>query len=89
VPGVGAYVEIQVRRAGGLGAGSPVGGCPGSPVSGVGEEAVGGSCPGAQQKVFVAAYERGVYASVLVNDPERPLTPADLVATASAIFAGL
>ena len=85
VPGVGAYVEITVNRAGGLGAG-PVGGCPGSPVTGVGDEAIGGNCPGTQEKVFVQAFERGVVASVLVNDPERPLTPADLVATANAIF---
>jgi hypothetical protein len=89
VPGVGGYVEITVSPAGGLGPSSPVAGCPGSPMTGVGEEARGGTCPGTQLKVYVMAYASGVYASVLVNDPQRPLTPADLAATANEVFANL
>jgi hypothetical protein len=92
-PGVPQYLEVEVgRRTASLqGYGiSPQGeACPGSPVPGVGAEAVGAVCTGTQTKVWLAAMDRGVFVQVLVNEPKGSLTPADLAAAANAVLAAL
>jgi hypothetical protein len=89
-PGFPAYVEISLaRQPGGLDALSyKVGKCRVSQISGVGEEAEGGTCAAdPQSKVFVRAFDGEVIATVLVNAPKRALAPGDLVATARAVLA--
>jgi hypothetical protein len=63
--------------------------CPASPVEGVGEAALGGTCGTPQNKVYVVAYQDGAQVMVLVNEPKKPITPSDLVSTAEAILADL
>jgi hypothetical protein len=91
--GVPQYVEIQVnRRTASLGDYSlNVNGaaCPGLPIPGVGAEARGGVCVGAQKKVWLIAMDQGVSVQVIVNEPKGELTPADLVAAVSGVLAGL
>lgn len=92
-PGVPQYLEVTIaRRTASLqGYGRNINGvpCPGVAVSGVGAEAVGGVCVGAQTKVWLAAMDRGVLVEVTVNEPKSALTPTDLVAAANAIIAAL
>lgn len=90
--GVPQYVEVEVfARPTGLSGYtySPGSGCSSAAVAGVGAEAIGGTCSSPQEKVFLLAWARGVAVRVLVNEPTGSLTPADLVATASAILDGL
>jgi len=85
VPGEPAYVETRVFKRDGL-AGytyEPGQGCTSTPVSvEAGAEAIGGTCSDPQPKVFLLLSDSGLAMSVLVNAPERPLEPADLLATA-------
>lgn len=92
-PGVPQYLDVQIaRRAASLGDFTlNVNGaaCPGAAVPGIGAEARGGVCVGAQSKVWVIGMDRGVSVLVIVNEPKSSLTPADLVAVATAVLAGL
>jgi hypothetical protein len=56
--------------------------CTTEPITDAGIEAVGGTCSTPQQKVYVLVTQDDVVLSVLVNEPERPLEPADLLDTA-------
>lgn len=91
--GVPQYVDIQVnRRTASLGDYTlNVNGaaCPALPIPGVGTEARGGVCVGAQKKVWLIAMDRGVSVQVIVNEPKGELTPADLAAAVNAVIAGL
>lgn len=81
-PGHPQYVEIQLfKRAGLDGYQFQVNDtmCTTEPIAGAGIEAVGGSCLTPQQKVYVLVRQDGVVLNLLVNEPERTLTPADLL----------
>jgi hypothetical protein len=89
-PGVQSYVELSLaRQPGGLDALTyEVGDCRVTSISGLGEEAEGGTCtPSPQQKVYVRAFDGELIATVLVNAPRRTLAPADIVATARSVLA--
>ena len=92
-PGVPQYLEVKVdRRTTPLGDyGLNVNGaaCPGVAIPGVGVEARGGVCVGAQTKVWLIAMDRGVSVQVIVNEPKGALTPEGLADVAKAILAGL
>lgn len=90
-PGVGAYVEITVSpRTVGLADYTFGDDCEVSTVDDVGSEAKGAICTGGpQDKIHLAAVDRGVMVTVLVNDPNRSLTPDDLVADLSDIYSQL
>jgi hypothetical protein len=87
------YVEIEVSTwAGGL-AGynfSPFNSgtaCAIVPVAGVGAEAKGATCPpDPQRKIHLIAWDRGVLLTVLVNEPIRPLAPAELGGIANRVL---
>lgn len=86
------YLEVTGARSAGLDgfAFSPNGvACPASPVEGVGEAAKGGACNDPQKKVYLVAYQDGAQVMVLVNEPENPVAPSDLVSVAEGIFAEL
>jgi hypothetical protein len=89
-PGYPAYVEITIaRQPGGLAAltYNPGQACRMAPLHGVGDEAEGATCPAPpQKKIYVRVSERGAIVTLLVNEPKRPLAPADLVPTAAAIL---
>jgi hypothetical protein len=81
------YVEIEVlSNPGGLAAYTMPTGCTIVPVSGVGSEAKGATCPGTQTKIYLVAFDRGVIVRVLVNAPERPLQPADIAVVANRVL---
>ena len=92
-PGFPAYVEITLSRSQKGLSGSSFninGACTIEPINGVGTEAEGGVCPGdPQSKLFLRIFERDVILTILVNEPDRPLTPTDLVPTGEAILATL
>ena len=92
-PGVPQYLEVQLfRRNQGLAdyTLSPDGvACPGVAVAGVGAEAKGGVCIGAQKKVYLVAMDRGVAVQVVVNEPKGALTPGDLADAVNGAIAGL
>ena len=76
------YVEIQLfKRAGLDGYQFQVNDtmCTTEPIAGAGIEAVGGSCLTPQQKVYLLVRQDGVVLKLEVNEPERTLTPADLL----------
>jgi hypothetical protein len=86
-PGVPAYVEVMVRSSQrGLDSHSFSAGCTPVPVTAVGTEAKGATCAGTQTKVYLVAFDRGVILEVLVNEPERPLQPADIGAVANQLL---
>jgi hypothetical protein len=91
VPNVSAYVELTVApRSGGLSSYNFPAGCEVSPVTGVGTEAKGAMCPGDPHlKVRLVVYEQGVFITLLVNDPNRPLDPDDMAATLETVLAEL
>ena len=61
--------------------------CTRAPVEGVGSEAFGGTCViSSQDKVYLVAWDRGVAVRVLVNEPQRALTPQDLGATITKLL---
>ena len=92
-PGVPQYLEVTVERRTASLQGfqiSPNGqACPGTAVSGVGAEAIGGVCSGSQKKVWLAAMDQGIMVLVLVNEPKGALSPANLGAAVNAVLAGL
>jgi hypothetical protein len=92
-PGVPQYLEVSVsRRTAGLADYTlNVNGvaCPAAAVSGVGVEARGGVCTGAQTKVWLIAMDRGVAVEAIVNEPRGTLTPEDLADLLNAVIAGL
>ena len=87
-PGIGAYVEVTLNaQSQGIDTyrfGADLG-CSEASIEGAGIPVEGGTCPGDQEKVYVAGYDRGVLVVVLVNDAQRPLTPDDLVETATGV----
>lgn len=87
-PGIGAYIEVLLNaQAGGIDQyrfGADIG-CSEAAIEGADFPLEGGTCPGAQEKVYVVGHDRGVLVQVLVNDANRPLTPGDLVATAKQV----
>ena len=89
-PGVPQYVEVRVSaHAGGLSGYNfnPGAGCTIAAVTGIGSEAKGATCPpNPQRKIHLVAWDRGVLLTVLVNEPARPLEPADLGAIANRVL---
>lgn len=85
-PNVPAYVEIRAFRSKGLSTYTFGAACTVIPVTGVGTEAKGATCPAnPQRKVWLVAFDRGVMVTLEVNEPSRPLEPGDLVATLQAV----
>jgi hypothetical protein len=93
VVGAPQYLEVRIdRRTASLGDYSlNVNGaaCPGTTIPGIGTEARGGVCVGAQTKVWLIAMDRGVSVQVIVNEPKGPLTPAGLVEAVKGVLAGI
>ena len=88
-PGDPQYVEIDIfSRPTGLAGYSfnPGSGCTTVAISGVGAEAQGGTCTDPQFKVYVLAWQGGVAASVLVNEPTGGLAPGDLASSVATIL---
>ena len=91
-PGDPQYVEIDVfSRPTGLSGYnfSPGSGCSTVAVSGVGAEALGGTCTAPQYKVYVLAWQGGVAVSVLVNEPTGGLAPGDLAGAVATMLEDL
>ncbi len=88
VAGVGAYLEVSVNRLGAMDIGFTE--CSMTTVDGVGEEALGASCPpqgeSSQEKFYLRARQNGIFVTVLVNDPARPLAPQDLGPTVESVL---
>jgi hypothetical protein len=83
-----AYVEITVDRANGLLGPASNWTCEATPTDAVGEVASFASCIGStQQKYVLNAFERGVNAEIVVNEPSRALSVDDLAPILGAIFA--
>ncbi len=85
--GVPGYVELQISRRDGVAGYRPTEGCSVTPVEGVGEEAALVECPADPvAETSMAAVERGVLVSVLVQSPATPLTPDDLGPVIESVF---
>jgi hypothetical protein len=87
VPGEPAFVEIRIFRATNIDGFKIQAGasCTTAPVQ-ADVEAVGGTCTDPQNKVYLAVASGGVAVSLEVNEPERPLAPADLLTTIQPIL---
>jgi hypothetical protein len=89
-PGEPQYVEIHIDRTASLFLPTfPESTCTSAAVTVAGAEALGGTCSSPQKKVHLVVRNRGVSVTVLVNEPQVPLTPADLVETGQSILTGL
>lgn len=88
--GVPAYVELSFSRYRGDIATGVNPDCTVSTVDMEGVDAAGATCPpDPQRKIYLLVGDRGIKVSLLVNEPNRPLTPEDLVPFAESVVATL
>jgi len=86
-PGVPAYVELSISRYGGDIAAFVDPDCSVSAVDTEEDvDSAGVTCPpDPQRKIYLLVGDQGVKVSLLVNEPNRPLTPEDLVPFAESV----
>lgn len=89
-PGEPAYVELTFSRYKGEIATGIDPGCTVSTVDMEGVDAAGATCPpDPQRKIYLLAGDRRIKVSMLVNEPNKQVTPQDLVPFVESVVATL